>query len=60
MHRPLYPAIFAAIVTLILTSMMLGLQLKTEGINLTLHSASEFCYLQERKGIESKTWQWRL
>tara|TARA_R110002167_G_scaffold15727_13_gene62489 strand:+ start:3892 stop:5169 length:1278 start_codon:yes stop_codon:yes gene_type:complete len=44
MHRPLYPAIFAAIVTLILTSMMLGLQLKTEGINLTLHSASEFTW----------------
>ena len=44
MHRPLYPAIFAAIVTLILTSMMLGLQLKTEGINLTLHSAPEFTW----------------
>ena len=39
MNRTLYPAIFAAIVTLILTSMMLGIKLKTEGINLTLHSA---------------------
>lgn len=44
MNRPLYPAIFAAVVTLILTSMMLGIQLKTEGINLTLHSASEFTW----------------
>lgn len=44
MNRPLYPAIFAAVVTLILTSMMLGIQLKTEGINLTLHSSSEFTW----------------
>jgi len=44
MNRPLYPAIFAAVVTLILTSMMLGIQLKTEGINLTLQSASDFTW----------------
>ncbi len=44
MNRPLYPALFAAVVTLILTSMMLGIQLKTEGINLTLHSSSEFTW----------------
>ncbi|MFT6916992.1 MAG: branched-chain amino acid transport system permease protein [Motiliproteus sp.] len=44
MKLPLYPAIFAAIVTLILTSMMLGIQLETEGINLTLHSSSDFTW----------------
>ncbi len=45
MNKTLYPAIFAAIIMLVLTSLMLGVNLKTEGIALTLEGADQQTWL---------------